>query len=195
MYIHSLERVGSETKIAECNETRKVIERRPIWREDVIIKGKKVSFKVDTGSDVTVIPKKLLDIIPPGWRLKNSTIMLRAFGGNIIKPLGMCELYCVCNGKKSRIEIEIVDFDTVPLLGLVACIAFGLVDVEKVSEYRNKSFFMNNATELEIDKDFVEKNYSDLFKGLGKFETPYKILLKENSIPVAHAARRVPWLY
>lgn len=47
--------------------------------------------------------------------------------------------------------------------------------------------------ERAIDGEFVESNYSDLFKGLGKFEKPYKILLKENSIPVARQARRVPY--
>lgn len=44
-----------------------------------------------------------------------------------------------------------------------------------------------------MDRKFVENEYADLFKGLGKFDTPYKILLKENSNPVAHAARRVPF--
>lgn len=52
---------------------------------------------------------------------------------------------------------------------------------------------MNNAIKSEIDKQFVEKNYSDLFRGLGKFDTQYKILLKENSVPVAKPARRVPY--
>lgn len=44
-----------------------------------------------------------------------------------------------------------------------------------------------------IDRAFVEKNFSDLFTGLGKFEKPYKINLKENSVPVARQARRVPY--
>lgn len=43
-----------------------------------------------------------------------------------------------------------------------------------------------------IDKDFVEKNFSDLFEGLGTFEKPYKILIKENAKPISHASHRVP---
>lgn len=39
----------------------------------------------------------------------------------------------------------------------------------------------------------MQKNFGDLFKGLGRFEKPYKILLKENSVPVARQARRVPF--
>lgn len=49
-----------------------------------------------------------------------------------------------------------------------------------------------NTIASEINRDFVEKNFEDLFKGLGKFEVPYKILLKENAIPKANAPRRVP---
>lgn len=43
-----------------------------------------------------------------------------------------------------------------------------------------------------VDKNFVETKYSDLFRGMGKFEKPYTIQLKENSIPVSRPARRVP---
>lgn len=43
-----------------------------------------------------------------------------------------------------------------------------------------------------IDKNFVEKNFADLFVGLGTFEKPYKILMKDNAKPIAHSAHRVP---
>ena len=36
------------------------------------------------------------------------------------------------------------------------------------------------------------KNYSELFEGLGTFENEYKILLKKDAQPVAHAPRKVP---
>lgn len=46
--------------------------------------------------------------------------------------------------------------------------------------------------EREIDRKFVEIQYADLFKGLGRFSRPYKIRLKENSVPKVNPARRVP---
>ena len=46
--------------------------------------------------------------------------------------------------------------------------------------------------ELSIDKEYVTKNYADLFQGLGTFENEYDIKLKEDAVPVAHAPRRVP---
>lgn len=43
-----------------------------------------------------------------------------------------------------------------------------------------------------IDKEYILKEYEDLFRGLGTFEHEYKILLKNDAKPVAHAPRRVP---
>lgn len=43
-----------------------------------------------------------------------------------------------------------------------------------------------------IDKNFVLDKYSDLFEGLGAFQKPYKIIMKENAKPVAHSAHSVP---
>lgn len=45
--------------------------------------------------------------------------------------------------------------------------------------------------EINFDKDYIVKNYADLFKGLGTFEHEYDIKLKEDAKPVAHAPRRV----
>lgn len=46
--------------------------------------------------------------------------------------------------------------------------------------------------EISIDKEFVLRNYADLFKGLGTFAHEYDIKLKEDATPIAHAPRRVP---
>lgn len=40
--------------------------------------------------------------------------------------------------------------------------------------------------------NFVKKNFNDLFNGIGTFPTTYKILLKEDAIPIAKPPRRVP---
>lgn len=44
-----------------------------------------------------------------------------------------------------------------------------------------------------IDREFVEKRYSNLFTGIGRFEKPYTIKLNENARPVRKNARRVPY--
>lgn len=130
MYIHSL------TQVADCSANTTNIEHKPVWIENVNINEKFVSFKVDTGSDVTVLPKRLLDMIAPGCSLYQSKTVLRAFGGSIVRPIGTCVLHGFLKGKRRKIEIEIVDFDAVPLLGLTACIEFGLVDIRQLRNRR-----------------------------------------------------------
>lgn len=136
-YINSLTQITSENvHVSHCSSNTTNIEHKPVWREDVRINDKLVSFKIDTGSDVVVLPKKLLDLVAPGCSLYRSKTALRAFGGEIVRPIGTCVLDCFLNGKKQKINIEIVDFDTVPLLGLDACIAFDLVNARKITNRR-----------------------------------------------------------
>lgn len=116
---------------------------KPIWREDIRVNGKFVSFKVDSGSDVTVLPKRLLDVVAPNVQLEESVTLLKAFGGGVIQPLGTCELNCTLQNRgtilKEKIKFEIVDIDTVPLLGLVSVIRFKLVDIHRISGLRKNA--------------------------------------------------------
>lgn len=128
--------IDSLTQLAECSANATNIKSKPIWREDLRVKNECIAFKVDTGSDVTVLPKRLLAAVAPDCALSESKTLLRAFGGALVRPIGVCVLPCFLNGKKKFIEIEIVDFETVPLLGLTACIQFDLVDVRKMTQRR-----------------------------------------------------------
>lgn len=130
MYVHSL------TQISECSANAANVVSKPVWREDVRINDKVVSFKVDTGSDVTTLPKRLLDLVAPGCSMNQSQTILQAFGGNTVRPIGNNVFNCSLNGMTRKIKIEIVDFETVPLLGLDACIAFGLIDIRKITNRR-----------------------------------------------------------
>lgn len=78
------------TQVVDCNASTIINTRKfPVWREDINVNGKLVSFKVDTGSDVTILPKRLLDQIAPNIDLKSSPTVLKGFAGNIVRPLGV----------------------------------------------------------------------------------------------------------
>lgn len=116
---------------------------KPIWREDIRVNGKFVAFKVDSGSDVNVIPRHLLDKIAPNIQLGKSDTVLKAFGGGIIEPIGICKLNCTFknHGKiiYNSIDFEVVDVETVPLLGLIGAIKFKLVDIRRIANLRRKN--------------------------------------------------------
>ena len=114
-------------KEIECNANEMNIGNKPVWREDLQINRKFIAFKVDTGSYVTVLSKRLMALIAPGCRLYPPKTILHAFGENIVHPIGTCVLYCLLNGKRRKIEIEIVDSAGIKL-GLTDCIEFDLFD-------------------------------------------------------------------
>ena len=44
-----------------------------------------------------------------------------------------------------------------------------------------------------LTQEMIESTYPDVFEGLGKFSgEPYKLRLKENSVPAKHHPRKVP---
>lgn len=77
-----------------------------------------------------------MKIVAPNCALKPSKIPLNGFGGAVVNPKGMCVLPCSLNGVTMYLQIEIVDTDTVPLLGLEACIAFNLVNIRSAKNER-----------------------------------------------------------
>lgn len=115
---------------------------KPCWKENLKINNKVVAFKVDTGSDVPTLTRRLLDVIAPGAELKPSEKVLRAFGGGVVKPIGVCRLKCAYEkGKRVMhryIDFEIVDVETVPLLGLVEAVRFGWIDLNRVGDYKTR---------------------------------------------------------
>lgn len=115
----------------------------PVWKEDLKVNDKFVSFKVDSGSGVGVLPKRIYDIVAPNQELLPSSRLLRAFGGGIVKPLGTCRLLCKFKYRgvilTRWLEFEVVDIDTVPLLGLIGAIKFKLIDIRHVQNYKNEA--------------------------------------------------------
>lgn len=49
----------------------------------------------------------------------------------MIKTLGKYQVKCVHYNIERVIDLVIVDFDTIPIMGLQSCIDFGLIDISK----------------------------------------------------------------
>lgn len=165
------------------------------WFEKVRVVDETVPFNVDTGAQIDVLPWSVVRKIDPKTELRRTNISLTAFGGQRIKPLGMCSLPCEYNNVKQNVWIAVVDLDVVPILGLATCVKFGIVDPPRSSYNANnvrQSQLWLSTLVAKLDKEFILTKYAELFKGLGTFEKEYKILIKENAQPVAYAPRKVP---
>lgn len=149
------------------------------WFENLEIAKSYISFKLDTGSDVNVIPLKIYSKLNiKNNKLSDCNMTLKAYGGSEIKPLGIKHLEVKFGDNVSSELFVIVDNDTTPILGLAACVHFGLINrVHTISKDDRVGFINNNG---------------DVFDGLGKFPDMVDIVLKSNVDPVSRPPRRIP---
>ena len=64
------------------------------WQEVINVQGKSVRFKLDTGSEVNVLPINVLNEIRSA-KLEKTTNLLCAFGEHHVVPLETVTLYCI----------------------------------------------------------------------------------------------------
>lgn len=106
------------------------------WTEKIKINGRDVTFKIDTGAEIDVLPLNVVERLGNA-EIKGTEITLRAFGGQRLKPTGMCSLLSTFNGIALKLNHAVVDKNFMPILGLKSCIRFGIVNPECVN--RNKT--------------------------------------------------------
>jgi hypothetical protein len=170
LYVSSIVRVGELSK-----------KTKSIWTEVIEVNGKALKFKIDTGSEVNIIPLvRYKSIAADGsQRIRRTRTLLQAYGGGKIKPIGKVKLRCKNTDRDEVLEFIVVDLDVKLILGLPS--------IQKLGYIKN----INNI-QINSDKEkFIQSNI-DVFTGLGTFKDTCTITLKKNSEPVARPCRRVP---
>lgn len=112
------------------------------WIEQIKMNDKNVASKVDTGAETDVLPLNVLKKLGP-VELQSTSVTLRAFGGQKLKPIGMCTLLLSFNGISLKINFAVVDLDFVPIVGLKTCVRLGIVQqsrANKNTKYKKKQF-------------------------------------------------------
>lgn len=156
------------------------------WIANVDVNGTEVSLKLDTGSQVNILPMKDFYRLKRKPKVYDKKVNLRMYDDKPISTKGVCRVSLSCNGKNVNAFFVLVDGLRQPLLGLKACIALGLI---KRVHVINKE----NVTQKGKAKatDWV-KEYSDVLKGIGRLPGEHKIKLRADAEPVIHPARKVP---
>lgn len=155
--------VSSISKVGELSKSSK-----SIWKESVEINGKAVKFKIDTGSEVNIIPFKVYKSIAPDGdqQIQRTRTLLQAYGGTIIRPIGKIKLKCKNRIKNKMLEFYIVDLNVKSILGLPS--------VQKLGYIKQ----INNINTINDKEKFIQSNI-DIFTGLGAFEDTCTITLKK----------------
>ncbi|KAJ1525507.1 hypothetical protein ONE63_010315 [Megalurothrips usitatus] len=97
--------------------------------EDTQIASYDVEFKMDTGAEVNVMPKRVLDRIYNGsYVLQPTDIVLEVYGGTLLRPIGTITISdCTLNDRSLSLQFVVADVESVPLLGLPSCEEYGLI--------------------------------------------------------------------
>lgn len=166
----------SAVYISECKSGNK-----SSWYQTLSVEGKNVIFKLDSGSDSSILPKSIYDALPVKPVLRNCPITLVSYGNFKFKPLGEAVLKCSVNSLHFNIKFIIVNFCVDALLGLDDCLKFNLI------------MRINTVIScLPNTKDKVYAQFKDIFEGLGKIPGKCTIELAENAQPVIQYQRKVP---
>ena len=162
------------------------------------VKGHITKLKIDTGSQVNIMPfKDLKKIVGSNPQINACTHNLVSYSEDKLTVLGTATLPV-----KSKTDVEheltfhIVETNQPGLLGLTASQDLGLIKVVMVAKTEEKQTEPDKSEEVtklsEELKEEVLQKYTQVFTGLGRLEKPYHIEVDPTVTPVVNPPRTVP---
>ena len=97
------------------------------WLINVVANDCYIEFKLDTGAQCNVLPKKVYDKITNRPKLLPNNASLSGYGNSEINVYGRCVLSLKLKNKVHKVLFYVVETDRVPLLGLTACTRLNLI--------------------------------------------------------------------
>ncbi|XP_037501533.1 uncharacterized protein K02A2.6-like [Rhipicephalus sanguineus] len=156
------------------------------WTETVNVNGHNVSFKLDTGSDVNIMPKNQLSAWSSQPAFKPTAARVTTYTGQQLPIDAECELRCSTKEKECTMKFLVVSQPLKPILGANACEALNLVTRRQPQQTTVAACTATQRLEN------VLNDFPDVFEGMGKLPGVYSIQLKEGVTPTVSAPRRVP---
>ena len=157
------------------------------WVKPFCINNAVVPFKLDTGAQVNILPRKNYKNMSPRPKLFQRRIVLKAYNGQIIPTAGTCRAKMEHHGRSTMVQFVVTPGEFQPILGVNTC--------EKLDLVRQIHVINTDVVEEKPTKAStcrVADEFPDVFKGLGCLPIQYKIQLKDNALPVIHPVRKVP---
>ncbi|XP_075560009.1 uncharacterized protein LOC142591584 [Dermacentor variabilis] len=148
------------------------------WTVEVQIKNVAVQLKVDTGSQANLLPYGLYAKMNPQPPLYPSSAILRSYGGDVIKHIGVMRAEVSLNGCIAMLSFFVARKGRQAILGLEASERLGLIS-------RVNSVSQNSSEE-------VVASFRHLFTGTGCVKRVYHMVLRKDATPVVQRPRRVP---
>ncbi|UYV78302.1 K02A2.6-like, partial [Cordylochernes scorpioides] len=154
--------------------------RKSRWKSTVRVNGTAIHFKLDPGSDVTLIPFSLYKRYFSNVQLAPTDGQLMAAAKQRLENAGTFVAKLRANTREMKETVYVVHHLEQPLLGVRAC--------EDLQLVKRIDLVINGTMDVNPEREFPK-----LFEGLGLLEQPYHIKLKEGAKPFSiPVPRRVP---
>ena len=166
-FISEISAIGNEDDHLEEN-----------WNVDLDICGTMVTFKIDTGAQVNVLPKSQYKKLWKRPKLLKSSTKLTAYNGSSIPVAGKCIATVTHEGRSTSVLFIVAEIEAVSILGLKT--SAGLRLIERVMSVENVK---------------VPIYVSEYFDSFGEIETlpkAHHITINPAVKPVVHAPRKIP---
>ena len=162
------------------------------WSSDQI-------FKIDTGAQGNLMPISMFTKLFPKVSLDalsktiNRSVTIFAYNDTEIKQFGTCSIKLNFQGRSQVCKLFMVEHETAIVsitdsekLGLI-CVNFDMVRNENHIKIVNE---VNG--EEESFRQTIEREFPDLFKGIGLMDSEISIKLKDGTVPHIDPIRHVP---
>lgn len=147
-----------------------------------------ISFKLDTGAPVNVIPSHIFHTACPSHTLSKPAKHLSSYNGTPIKTIGCCNLQIEYKDKCTISEIYVAEGPSTPILGLPTCLDLQLIQLIYAVDQKP----IPSPDTKPLDKDTVLSDYADVFKGIGQFPGNCTIHVDPEIQPIVNPPRRIP---
>ena len=144
-------------------------------------------FKIDTGADCNLMPIKMFTVFFPKVTLDalsrtiNKEVTLFAYNNTPIRQFGMFSVRLSFKSKSLVCNFFVVEHETA-LVGITDSEKLGLVQIN-FNMVKNEHVKIINEVTEESFKYSIEKEYPELFKGIGLMDGEISIKLKDGAIP------------
>ena len=145
------------------------------------------TFKMDTGADGNLMPISMFTKLIPQVsldalsRMIDKSITLYAYNNTAIKQFGTCQVRLNFKGKSNICKFYVVKHETA-IVGITDAEKLRLVWIN-LDTVRDVKIVHDEIKEGQPFKDKIEREYPQLFKGIGLMDGEISIKLKSGSIP------------
>ena len=168
------------------------------WLVSVKLNNNLIEFKVDSGAQVNCISEQVFNTMKPRPKfLDQRPPTLRAYNKEVIPCIGSFFGKVALGDRDHDVFFVVTRDHTQPILGLATCLRLGFFDIPSNDRHVLKVHGVKTMTENDgstLATEMTQK-HPKVFEGLGRFQEPYKIKLRQDYKAVVQPVRRVPLPY